>query len=928
MKKALLIVAGLCAGALHGETFSSGDWMLTGGGQSTFSLSYKGKKLVSDVTFGAWAPKYAKGVFGGRGYAFRREGDTVVFTKSNDCVAVTLSISLAPKKATFDFAAEMLSGEGPAEYGFLVPLKSFTEPDGSVRPCVDGVPRLVETNRPFQATRGRTLSLELPESRHALSTKDGPTFGLQDMRKDGNNQMRFIAAVPYKAPGRLSFRHELAIEDSFSAEEQFRRRITFGHARRNTASVSFSNPGFEDGKDGWRLPSKAAIDEAVAHEGKKSVRLSVDDPMKDSFYVSRMIPVMPGGQYRASCFVKTEDVRRAPARLSTVGAGLIVEWADKDGKWLSAAGGEYACGLYGTNDWKKMECRKLKADQGAAYAIVYLALRGVGRAWFDDVTLERNDVFADKFEPADGAVMANNAPFFSWRPHLGTRRYTVELSLDPKFADGTVRSYDAGGLTRFQLKDALEPGQWYWRIVALGMDDPQPWSFRQTAPKDRDCLPPQIAARGARVCGRNEPFTVRVAENSSKPPELKFADGKTSAVGKLHRRLEGGELEYRVAPPSGGWKSGLTEGRIVAKDSSGNVLDKEFWLVCAPMPQNAVVVAKDGFYEERGKRIFPLGIYEVTPKYMAEVREAGFDVVHTYRWEGSQDDSACREYLDACWKANGLRAFIGFDRGGRSRNGIVQGNFAHVARRVGSLCDHPGLFCWYLFDEPELLNQFVPPDLLIAFADLVRELDPYHPVVMSTWNKTMVEYRRAWDTHWSQAYGTPARATTHIDEHRKFLKNDSPITYLTNCNDSEQGEARKRGIEPDPTRFSRDYDELRACAMLGVVKECNGVWWWWFARETREYYTAAQCPKAWADLRKVVAELVSMRPLITDGAKARTGSAGGKKSPVEWWAKEFNGKTVVIVVNTSKEPQTVEIDPGGTVGKTRLELKRYEVRKL
>ena len=258
----------------------------------------------------------------------------------------------------------------------------------------------------------------------------------------------------------------------------------------------------------------------------------------------------------------------------------------------------------------------------------------------------------------------------------------------------------------------------------------------------------------------------------------------------------------------------------------------------------------------------------------------------------------------------------------------MQGNFAHVARRVGALCDHPGLFCWYLFDEPELLNQFVPPDLLIAFADLVRELDPYHPVVMSTWNKTMIEYRRAWDTHWSQAYGTPARAATHIDEHRKFLKNDSPITYLTNCNDAEQGEARKRGVEPDPTRFSRDYDELRACAMLGVVKECNGVWWWWFARETREYYTAAQCPKAWADLCKVVSELASMRPLITDGAKARSGSAGDKKAPVEWWAKEFNGKTVVIVVNTSKEPQTVEIDPGGTVGKTRLKLKRYEVRKL
>ena len=338
-----------------------------------------------------------------------------------------------------------------------------------------------------------------------------------------------------------------------------------------------------------------------------------------------------------------------------------------------------------------------------------------------------------------------------------------------------------------------------------------------------------------------------------------------------------------------------------------------------------MVVSADGRYEQDGKRIFPLGIYEVAPKYMQEVRQAGFDVVHTYRWESDQDDVACRAYLDACWQADGLRAFIGFDRGTRSQDGIVQGNFAHIARRVGALADHAGLFCWYLFDEPEIPAQFVSPDLLTALADLVRELDPYHPVVMTTWNETMNEYRRTWDTHWTQAYGDPAGVVRQIAEHRKFLKNASPITLLVNCNDQKQGAARRRGIEPDPTKFSRDYASLRACAMLGIVRECNGVWWWWFARDCRDFYTAAQNPKAWADLIKVVQELVSLRPVVNAPGRVRTGRAGDEKCPVEWWAKDINGRTVVIVVNTSEKSQKVEIDVGGSVGKLSLELARYEV---
>jgi hypothetical protein len=683
--------------------------------------------------------------------------------------------------------------------------------------------------------------------------------------------------------------------------------------------VDVVNAGFEDGKTGWSGGKSMGVDEAVAHGGKKSMRIVVADPKKDSVYVTQNIPVKGGGRYEATCFVKTENVESAPGRMSSVGAGLIVEWADKKGRWM--AGGQYHCGRWGTSDWKQMECKAISAPENAGYAIVYLTLRAKGTAWFDDVTFSEVRVVTDKIAPADGAVISNNCPRFVWGLLPGVRRYFLELSRDPSFPDGAVRTFDAGGLSEFQMEEPLEPGVWHWRVSSKGSKDYGSSKFTQTASVECDCLPPIVLTKAARITDSDQAFVVRVKDSCRHLPELVF-----HGVSGRYAGSDGGDtLQYSFTAPAGGWRKGVTEGEITARDAAGNCAATTFWLLNAPKPDNAVTVEADGSYHQSGKRIFPLGIYEVAPKYMAEVRASGYDVVHTYRWESNQDDVACRKYLDSCWAADGLRAFIGFDRGGWSKKGIVQGNLKHIAHRVGALADHPGLFCWYLFDEPEIFNQFVSSDKLTEFADLIRALDPYHPVVMTTWNKTMNEYRRTWDTHWTQAYGNPAAVVRQLEEHRRFLENASPITLLVNCNDQAQGSARKRGIEPDPEKFSRDYDHMRACAFLGIVKECNGLWWWWFARDTRDFYTAAQVPKAWANLVKVVKEIGALRPLVTADGPVASGSAASGKDRVEWWAKTVDGKTTVIAVNTADKPVSVELSDS-SFGSLKMDLGRYEVR--
>ena len=677
--------------------------------------------------------------------------------------------------------------------------------------------------------------------------------------------------------------------------------------------LDIPNMGFESGIAGWSAPHGARdLETAFGRSGTNCVRLAVKDPMKDPVYITRQVPVSEGGEYEVECHVKTEGIEARKGRMPSVGAGLIVEWADKTGKWCDA--GQYACGLYGTNDWTHRKITRLTAPKGAGYAIVFLALRGAGAAWFDDVTFSRVTPAIEKLEPADGSTIDCNTPHFAWKLRPGVRRYRLELSQDPAFASA-VRAYDVGGLAEYQLTEPLAKGRWWWRITSDGVGDARSASFAQTADPSRDCLPPRPTVKAVRVTDARESFRLTFGER---------VDVSVCGVsGKLEQEATGAFV-YRFDAPADGWKSGLAADALVAVDAAGNAFCGRFPFLFAPKPANAVRIDADGRYAENGQRIFPLGIYEVSKKYMAEVCAAGWEIVHTYRWEGSQDDVACRMYLDDC-RENGLRAFIGFDRGAHSKKGLVQGNFDMVARRVGALADHPGLFCWYLFDEPEIIDQFIPPDQLIAFADLIRALDPYHPVVMTTWNRTMNEYRRSWDTHWTQAYGDATEVTTTLDSHVKFTKGESPITLLVNCNDQEQGAARRRGKEPDPTRFSRDYASLKACAFLGIVRNCNGVWWWWFARDCKEYYTAAQCPKAWEDLKRVVAEIRRARDYANLPGEPKMGEAKVGKDIVRWWLKKTGEKTVFIAINASKNPVEAELDLPG-FGKRKFAFTRYEVK--
>lgn len=659
--------------------------------------------------------------------------------------------------------------------------------------------------------------------------------------------------------------------------------------------VEVSNAGFEEGNEGWEWPANAAVVSDVARSGQWSARLTVQDPLEEPVYITRQIPVVGGAYYQARCWVRTAGVVEKPGRMESVGAGLIVEWADRNGRWF--ASGVYATGLYGDQDWTLREAPPLRAPEEAGFAVIFLALRGAGTAWFDDFELVRVRYLLTLEAPPSGQAIRDNTPTLRWRDDPEVQQFIVEVSPDPTFPAAAAMRWEVQQPS-VTLEEPLAPGRWYWRVTAPGYDSSEVWSFEQTAALDQDTTAPAIRAAPTRVTRDDEPIRIRIREaGPAGPLPTVQAWLRGQAVSLQMEPVSEWEIEALLSPR---WQLGLNWLTITATDGAGNSESQTIPVVCRPAPARPITISPDGAYLEACQRIFPLGIYQVSPAAMPIVKQAGFDVVHTYQFEGSADDEAARAYLDAA-AAAGLRVFLGFDRGLSSHQGLVQGHSEHLIQRVAALCDHPGLFCWYLFDEPEVPQQYIAPRTLNGYADLIRRLDPYHAVVVTTWGPRMALYRPSFDTHWTQAYTTPAGVVAQIEEHRKLLGPETPITLLVHCFDGKQTEGFRKGQPMDPRNFQPDADWLRAAAYAGLTQRVNGLWWWWYADQADDWLTVADVPEAWQALSRWIREIQELEPVLVHPVPPETGSlemAGGK---VYWWRQTVDQETTLIAVNTTEQ---------------------------
>ncbi len=898
----------VCALPVAAEELSCGPWHLTYGSNGPGELRHHGKPVVLRAAGGFYEPgwKGSRLNLGGMASQVTRQGEraTVTWKLTRDGVAdVTIALTLSPEQAVWSLVMEAKQ-TGPVEFGLYLPAESVSKPTGELALDPTRTGRQVRFERPAVTTDW------------TLACSPGG-WQVQD-RRDKDGWARLIAVLPVnEPPTRIEASAALTVTTYPEAEAASRAKILDQRAQWQD-EVAFPNAGFKDGLTGWNVAANAAVETDQPAEGKSCARLTVDDPLKDSVYITRQVPVVGGARYVARCRVRTAGVTARPGKMSSVGAGLIIEWADKDGKWF--ASGAYATGLFGDNGWTVKETTEVRAPDEAGFATIFLALRGAGTAWFDDVSLTRRHHALLLRGPEPDVTLADNRPELRWSDSAGIETFRLDLSRDESFLAEATRSVETDQ-ARWRSPEPLAPGRWFWRVGAPGYDWSATWSFEQTAPADRDTTGPLVESLPTRVLTADGAVTWTVAEPSG-PPKLTARVGEQAVTVNL---APAGAGQWR-AVLTGPWRPGLNEVALTATDAPGNTITATAFVVCKPKPARPTAIAADGAWTDAGRRVLPLGIYQVSPAAMPTVRAGGFEVVHIYEFEGSQDNQRALAYLDAA-DAAGLRCFIGFDRGKGTGKGMVQGNARHLMERVAALCDHPGLYCWYLFDEPEIADQYLSPRALNGYGELVRRLDPYHVVVMTTWGKRMALYRPSFDTHWTQAYTTPAGVVKQLREHRELLGPEVPITLLNHCYDRAQSERMKAGGSGDPAQFQPDPAWLRAAALAGLTQRINGLWYWWYADGVKGWLTVSGAPEAWRALTGVTAEIKALEPILTDPAPAVTGELPAGQGLAVWYRKTVAGETTVIAVNTTEETVDLTIPaPGNGMAEVLGENRRVPLK--
>ena len=305
-----------------------------------------------------------------------------------------------------------------------------------------------------------------------------------------------------------------------------------------------------------------------------------------------------------------------------------------------------------------------------------------------------------------------------------------------------------------------------------------------------------------------------------------------------------------------------------------------------------------------GQPFMPFGWFSQPPATFAAAD--GYNVLQSYSKEYFSEE-VVREWLDEVVKQGAVATFSPYSRAFMNRDDDVKrplndAERQELTRRVRALMDHPGLFAWYMADEPELRP--VLPQRAQEIYEVVRDTDPYHPCIML--NDTIAgiaRYERGGDVLMPDPYpcflkgglaASPIEKTSHFMQAIRDATGGRKAAWVTpqGFNYGDYGKTGNRG----PT-----LTELRNQAVQAVVGGGTGFIW----------YTHSQINN-YPDLRLgmpfVARELHDLQAaVLAPDAPGVVTVTAPKPEHLHVCARRVGDDLFVFAVNTATEPQDVTI---------------------
>jgi hypothetical protein len=301
--------------------------------------------------------------------------------------------------------------------------------------------------------------------------------------------------------------------------------------------------------------------------------------------------------------------------------------------------------------------------------------------------------------------------------------------------------------------------------------------------------------------------------------------------------------------------------------------------------------------------------------------EAGFDMVHDYRFEtfdiaklGAEEYvKEARTYLRRADQL-GLGVFLGLPR-----VSVRAADEETLAKVITALSDERALWMWYIYDEPR-------PDTLSSEAasrvyNLLRRLDRQRPSIMLANSDSAVrQYSPSCDLMWRDRYPIAATSLQHsslspiaeaLETAIKTVPAGKPVWPVLQVQDNKGSpNLRKRAPKlprPDDRNHRPNEAELRAQAHIAIARKAMGVAYYW-APETW-YSMKSDTPAAWAWLTLVLHELRSLEPVLLSSEAPHPVEVTGERDKVLTWTRVHDGRLYVGLVNVDiNKPAHVVLD--------------------
>ena len=681
------------------------------------------------------------------------------------------------------------------------------------------------------------------------------------------------------------------------------------------------NPGLEDRAENhlprdWQplsigVAAQFAIDEVEKHGGRYSVRITASEVTR-SYLRSVPMAVAPGERVAISAWVKCRDV---PLDQGTVIA--IAEWTDVQDRNMQVS--KVGVANVATDKlWQHIEgtvavparATNLRLRLGFSYAR--------GTCWWDDIMVRVATPLVARIELPTARLVPSieslPVTILNRGGKPGMAQIRVTLGKAASIANVALTgertqlvAVPIKVVTRGPLK--LQAG-----IFTPGNDKPLFNEERTVTVPPPLVLAPLIPTHWAIEDG---------APQLAGEIEVAVSSAEREGATLIARLLDAGNQQQAVwssdaaRGPSDGLNHfnliapGLPEGsyRLVVELRSAKgkpIIAEQPWEVI-PRRLARVTLNADGYLEQDGKAIFPLGIFNGGAR-MQEMAKAGFTVSHAYNAiyvePGEKpNDQRVKNYLDDSARA-GLRMlfFVPIKL-------AIAGEWDAFRRRIRMFRNHPALLAW---DEEEgLARGDMKPETLAQIRQILREEDPHHPLMIGDSRDVI---GRVTDRSnffpldsmdlgmwWWYPFPLPAAAskTGQGDalQGEETLRGSElvPPTFLTQRNTDKPLWVGVQSYKK-PAKEARypTPDEYRAQAYIALIHGARGLMWYGGSVNGGLYLAPEE--GHWDDLKTLVTELKELSPILMSPSQMPPAFQPAN-APISVALKRAKGQSVLIAAN-------------------------------